>query len=107
MTYLKVAVWVVALFFAGAWSFGLIVDPRKRIKATVVTVGLWWILMVFPALGAFNVLHLLWLMPLALIVPGGIQAGHVQRRLAHPSLSYVAVGSVLPVLGPAIVLSVL
>lgn len=107
MTYLNVAVWVAALFFACGWSFGLAVDPSKRLKATVVTVGLWWVLMAFTALGAFKVPHLLWLMPLALIVPGAIQAGHHKRTLSHPSLSYVAVGSVLPVLGPAIALTLL
>jgi hypothetical protein len=103
--YLRVAVWCAALFFSSAWSLGLILDPRQRLKCTVVTVGLWWPLMAFPALGAFSVLHLLWLMPLALLVPGAIQGGHLKRTMMHPSLAYIFTGSLLPVLGPATVLS--
>lgn len=107
MQFLKIATWAAALFFAAAWSFGLAVDARQRIKSTVVTVGLWWVLIGFPALGAFSVFNLFWLMPLALAVPAAIQGGHLKRTLTHPSLGYIAAGSILPVLGPASVLAIL
>lgn len=105
MHILKIATWAAALFFVGSWTFGLLAAPHQRLKSTVVTVGLWWALLLFPALGAFTVFHLLWLMPLALVVPGAIQGGHLKRTLTHPSLGYIAVGSILPVLGPAAVLA--
>lgn len=106
MDYARYIVWAAAIFFASTWLFALFVDPRKRIKSTVVSVGLWWALLAFPVLGAFSVLHLAWLMPLALFIPMAIQMGHLQRKMAHPSLGYVAIGSILPVLGPALALTI-
>lgn len=107
MDYLRIGIWVITGFLVCTWTFGLATNPRSRLKATVVTVMLWWVLLLFPALGAFSVLHMLWLFPLALIVPGGIQGGYVQRTMSHPSLAYLMVGSILPVIGPAIAVAVL
>jgi hypothetical protein len=59
----------VVLFFAGSWTFWLLVSPHMRLTNRIVSVTYWWIAIGFALASAFSVWHLLWLMPLALIVP--------------------------------------
>lgn len=61
--------WAAVLFFAGSWTLGLLMNPRMRLKSTIVTVLYWWICIGFAATSQFSPWHLLWLMPLSLVVP--------------------------------------
>jgi len=61
--------WAVAFLFAGSWTFWLFVSPHMRLTNAIVSVSYWWIAICLALVSAFSVLHLLWLMPLALIVP--------------------------------------
>lgn len=71
----RYVVWALALFFAGSWAFGLVVSPRNRIGSTILTVLVWWACMAAAAAGAFSVFHLLWMFPLALVVPAVLMMG--------------------------------
>ena len=62
-------VWGLVLFFAGSWTFGLIVRPDFRLKPTVVTLIYWWGFIGLVFLSDISVYHLLWLMPLSLFIP--------------------------------------
>jgi hypothetical protein len=66
---IPVVLWIVALFFAGGWSFGLIALPDQRVKSTVVSVVYWWVEIATVFLAGLHPAHLLWLMPLALFIP--------------------------------------
>lgn len=63
-------VWGLVLFFAGSWTFGFIIRPDFRLKSTMVTLIYWWTFIGLVFLLDLSVYHLLWLMPLALIIPG-------------------------------------
>lgn len=58
-----------AIFFAASWTFGLAVSPRNRIGSTIVTVIVWWVALTAWFFGDFSSLHLLWVFPVALLVP--------------------------------------
>ena len=66
---IHIVLWAIALFFAASWTFGLIVRPDYRLKNTVVTVAYWWLEISIVYFAGLHPAHLLWLMPLALIVP--------------------------------------
>jgi hypothetical protein len=61
--------WAVVLFFAVSWTYGAVRYEQYRLKATIVSMALWWIEIFISATGAFLVFHLIWLMPLSLMVP--------------------------------------
>jgi hypothetical protein len=82
-----------ALFFAATWALGLALRPEQRLKSTVVTVAYWWLALLLVLGGMFNVLHLVWLFPFALAVPGAIQGNVLRRQLAHPSFRSVFLSS--------------
>ena len=58
----------VAIFFAGGWLFGLVVRREFRLRSTIVAVVYWWIGIGLAVANAISVFHLLWFMPLVLIV---------------------------------------
>ena len=62
-------VWAAAFFFAVSWTFVLLAKPHHRVKSTVVTVIYWWIGIGLCLAGLFSPWHLLWVMPLAVVVP--------------------------------------
>lgn len=62
-------VWIAAFFFAGSWTFGVILNPGMRLKSTLVTIAYWWISIVMALISLFSAWNLLWLMPLAVLVP--------------------------------------
>ncbi len=64
--------WVViavAVFFAGAWAFGLAFSSRNRTGGNILTVILWWVALALVLVGSVASLHLLWVFPVALVVP--------------------------------------
>lgn len=63
------ALWVVVFFFSASWTLGLVINPSMRIKSTIVTIVYWWSSIGFALASLFSPWHLLWVMPLALIVP--------------------------------------
>lgn len=65
---MELAAWVVVLFFAISWSAGVIINPPFRVKATIAALIHWWVLIGIVALFRVSVFHLLWLMPLVLIL---------------------------------------
>jgi hypothetical protein len=69
MEYVEYILWGLAIFFAGSWTFGMLIRPSYRMKNTVVAVVYWWVAIAFVYLGELSALNLLWLMPLALILP--------------------------------------
>lgn len=78
MQMLAYLVWAAALFFAATWAFGLVASPRNRIGSNILTVILWWVALALAFSRTFSVFHLLWIFPLALVVPAALLAG---RRL--------------------------
>ncbi len=60
--------WAVILFFAVSWTFGLVVAPQHRVKSTVVALAHWWISIAVVVLTGLSVYHLLWILPLTLVV---------------------------------------
>lgn len=62
------SVWVLAVFFAATWTLGLVTQPRFRWASTVAGVICWWGYLAAAALGWLNPLHLLWLMPVILLL---------------------------------------
>jgi glycerol-3-phosphate acyltransferase PlsY len=71
----RIVVWVVAVFFAGSWAFGLVTVPRQRIGSTILTVLLWWVSIAVVALSKIPVFHLLWVFPCALVIPAVLLLG--------------------------------
>lgn len=65
---MELAAWVVVLFFAVSWSAGVIINPPFRVKATIAALMHWWVLIITVALTGVSVFHLLWLMPLIIIL---------------------------------------
>lgn len=78
LTIATYATWAAALFFAGAWTFGLVAAPQQRLASTILTVMLWWVGIAVSAAGALSVFHLLWMFPAALVLPVLLLGG---RRL--------------------------
>jgi hypothetical protein len=70
--------WAVALFFAGSWAFGLVIRPDYRLKSTVATVLFWWIEIATLFVSGVSVFHLLWLMPISLLLPMFIMLGDLR-----------------------------
>ena len=68
MEIMDIIILVVALFFAGSWTFGLLSTPNTT-PPTKVTVLYWWIEILIAFLDGYSALHLLWLMPLSIFVP--------------------------------------
>jgi len=86
---LKYIAWGLALFFAGAWTMGVFRKPGGYVaKSIIVTVLFWWIEIGLAVLGFYSVLHLFWLMPLSVIIPGSFESMEVRTRL------YSRVGSI-------------
>ena len=69
MVWFNYAIWALAIFLAGSWTFGLVVSPRNRIGSTIVTVILWWLLLVTSFSGDLPAWHLLYAFPAALLLP--------------------------------------
>lgn len=79
--------WAVVLFFACAWTFGLLFNPSMRLRSTIVTVVYWWICIGLAAASQFSPWHLLWLMLLSLVVPMFfMMAGSVVRIFVASAL---------------------
>jgi len=68
MAYLPYAVWAIAAFFILSWSFVLVVIPRRMSKPNFFTLVSWWVSAGGAAAGFYSVYHLLWLMPLAVVL---------------------------------------
>ena len=92
--------WAVVLFFAGSWTFGLIVRPDLRLKSTIVTLIYWWAAIGLVAFTSISVYHLLWLMPLALIVPLVLMHAEISTTL-HANVSSIFFKSLF-IIGPAV-----
>ena len=95
---IRIVLWVIAIFFAASWLFGLIVRPDYRMKSTVVTVAYWWLEIAIVYFAGLHPAHLLWLMPLALIVPAVTMTSMLHRSVG----TIFAVSSV--VIGPSLAL---
>ncbi len=57
MEYVEYVLWGLSLFFAGSWTFGLLIRPSYRLKNTVVTVVYWWVAIALVYLGELSPLH--------------------------------------------------
>ena len=88
----------IAFFFAGSWTFGLSIRPDMRLKSTVVTVILWWPLIASAFLELFPSFALLWLMPLALLIPAFLGMSAV--RIGGTSTSAIFILSTLVLIVP-------
>lgn len=100
MGWLRIVVWGVALFFAAGWTLGFILSPGYRLLSSVAAVVYWWCAIALAAAGAFSVLHLLWFMPLALLVSGRLMLSFMRVRGSIRDLGLVFfVISLVPVLG--------
>jgi hypothetical protein len=69
MEFLRYLVWGLALFFAIGWTLGLLAEPYGQLKGTVVTIIFWWVEILGVVATDVSAFHLLWLMPLSLILP--------------------------------------
>ena len=103
MEILHWAVGGLALFFAGSWTLGVAMRPNMRLKSTLVTIALWWALIAGTFAGAINAFHLLWLMPLALVVPSFVMMLGITRG-GFPTMLIAALSAT--VLGGAVFLVV-
>ena len=74
-------IWIIVLFFSGAWTFGLITQPNMRWKNFIITVAYWWIEIFLAYQSSYEVIHLLWLMPLSLAVPFVFITTNLTRNL--------------------------
>lgn len=101
MEILKYITWGLALFFAGGWTFGLIVRPIGQLKCNYATVIFWWAEIVLAAFGSFNVFHLLWLLPLTLLIPWEVQKVGLRARLrtgiVPESIMVIFIKSAVPI----------
>jgi hypothetical protein len=70
--------WALSLVFAASWTFGLIIRPDYRLKSTVATVLFWWTRIATVFISELPVFHLLWLMPLSLLIPAIIMSGNLR-----------------------------
>ena len=83
-----------ALFFAGAWTFGLLSRPEYRMKSTVAAVFYWWVFIIAAFLGGFSPFHLWWLMPGALILMAGFQGAMMRQFRPFSASSLVGAGMI-------------
>jgi len=81
MTYLQYAVWAIAAFFILSWTFALFATPGRMSAPNRCTLISWWACGICAALGFYSVYHLLWLMPLAVIL-GSLGIGVVGAAIA-------------------------
>ncbi len=93
-------VWGLVLFFAGSWTFGLVVRPDFRLKSTIVTLIYWWAFIGLVFLSDLSVYHLLWLMPLALIIPGVLMQTEISTKL-RANVGSIFIKSLF-LIGPAV-----
>jgi hypothetical protein len=80
MTALTYITWGAVLFFAVTWTAGLLLRPDFRLKSTVATIILWWLWIALAACRVISVFHLVWLMPLSLLVPTGVMAEEIGTK---------------------------
>ena len=92
--------WGLVLFFAGSWTIGLIVRPDFRIKSTIVTLIYWWAIIGLVFLSSISVFHLLWLMPLALVIPMILMQTEISTKL-QANVASIFVKSLF-LIGPAV-----
>ena len=65
---LEYVIFILAFYLAGSFTYGIIKTFPNTTKATVATTFYWWIA-IFLAIGSlYSVYHLLWLMPLFLLL---------------------------------------
>lgn len=100
MVVLKYIAWGLAFFFAGTWAIGILHKPEFRLKSNIVTVLFWWIEIGLAGLGFYSVLHLFWIMPLSLVMPGFFERMEVGTRL-YARTESIFVKSLIP-LGVAV-----
>ena len=93
-------VWGLVLFFAGSWTFGLVARPDFRLKSTIVTLIYWWGFIGLVFLSGLSVYHLLWLMPLALIIPGVLMQTEISTKL-RANVGSIFIKSLF-LIGPAV-----
>ena len=93
-------VWGLVLFFAGSWTFGLIVRPDFRLKSTIVTLIYWWAFIALVFILGISVYHLLWLMLLALFIPMMLMQAEITTKL-HANVGSIFIKSLF-LIGPAI-----
>jgi len=93
--------WGAAFFFAGSWTFGLLVRPDYRLKSTVASLLLWWLEIGLALLGFYSPLHLFWLMPISLFLPNAYMQAEIRSRLESHLSTILLKSSVIigPVLG--------
>ena len=70
---LKIVSWTVVMFFALGWTYGMFF-PYYSTRQNIMIVGWWWISIIGVLILQLSPLHLLYIMPLALIfsmiIPG-------------------------------------
>lgn len=98
---IHIVLWAIALFFAASWLFGLLIRQDLRLKSNVVTVAYWWVEIAIVFFAGLHPAHLLWLMPLALIVPSLIMTNLLLSGHNTVGTIFVASGFVI---GPALAL---
>ncbi|NUT81780.1 hypothetical protein [Pseudomonas brassicacearum] len=86
---MELAAWVVVLFFAVSWSAGVIINPPFRVKATIAALMHWWVLIITVALTGVSVFHLLWLMPLVIILCTIVMQIELQKLRAKVTSIFV------------------
>jgi hypothetical protein len=90
ITIFRLLTFAAGIFFAGAWTFGLLTRPEYRMKSTIAAVFYWWVFIVAAFFGAFSAFHLWWLMPLVLLLMAGLQ-GSMMRQFRPFSASVSSV----------------
>ena len=68
MAWLNYATAAIAVFFAGSWTLGVLVNPEFRLKSTVSGIVCWWALLWASYGAVFHILHLWWLFPAAMFM---------------------------------------
>ncbi len=96
---MRTVLWIAALFFAGSWTFGLLVRPDYRLKSTVVTVAYWWVAIAIVFLAELHPAQLLWLMPLVLVIPAQIMQQLLLSSANTVGTIFILSGAVI---GPAL-----
>src|SRR5262245_3537688 len=104
MTIFSYVVWGAAFFFAGSWTFGLAVRPDFRLKSTIASLIFWWLEIALAIFGLFSHFHLLWLMPLSILLPGAVMQTEIRTSLASSVPTIFLKSSLL--IGPTIALLV-
>lgn len=89
-----IAAWGVVLFFAISWSVGVIINPQFRVKATLAALMHWWVLIGITLISGVSVFHLLWLMPIAIVICTAVMMVEL-RRVRTRVMSIFAKSAVL------------